>query len=251
YSPFLQHLGIASLNSSFSGEGPSGSYHTLYDTYAHYARFRDPEFRYGVALSELNGRATLRLAQAPLLPLEFEGVASAVDRFLTDLEAATERQRNAQQREAALMADGSYALALDPLDDLAPPVPSKPVPFFNFAPLKNAQASLAQAAKRYGELSSEPEAIPADVRSTIDRHLAQAEALLTDKAGLPRRPWFRHTLYAPGFYTGYGVKTLPAVREAIEEEEFDQVPAEVDRTAGRIQALADHISTINALIEGR
>ncbi len=249
YSPFLQHLGIASLNTSFSGEGPSGSYHTLYDTYTHYTRFRDPGFRYGAALAELNGRATLRLAQAQLLPLEFEGVADAVDRFLTDLEAATERQRDAQRREAALLADGSYALALDPLDDLAPPALAKPVPYFNFAPLKNAQAALARAAKRYGELSADPETIPAAVRSTVDRHLAQAEALLTDKAGLPRRPWFRHTLYAPGFYTGYGVKTLPAVREAIEEEEFDQVAGEVARTAGRIQALADHIEAINALLE--
>jgi N-acetylated-alpha-linked acidic dipeptidase len=123
------------------------------------------------------------------------------------------------------------------------------VPYFNFAPLKNAQVALARAAARYGELSAEPEAIPAAVRSTVDRHLAKAEALLTDEAGLPRRPWFRHTLYAPGFYTGYGVKTLPAVREAIEEEEFDQVAGEVARTAGRIQALADHINAINAVLE--
>jgi len=121
----LQHLGIASLNSSFSEEGPSGSYHTLYDTYAHYARFRDPGFRYGAALSKLNGRATLRLAQAALLPMEFEGVADAVERFLTDLEAATERQRMKQQR--------------------------------------------------------------------------QAEALLTDTAGLPRRPWFRIRFMHPVF----------------------------------------------------
>ena len=248
YSPFLQHLGIASLNTSFSGEGPSGSYHTLYDTYAHYTRFRDPGFRYGAALSELNGRATLRLAQAPLLPLEFQGVADAVERFLKDLEVATEQQRVAQHQRAERLADGTYALALDPLDDIAPPAPLKPVPYFNFAPLRNAHAALADAAARYGELSSQPEAIPASVRSTVDHHLAQAEALLTDQAGLPRRPWFRHTLYAPGFYTGYGVKTLPAVREAIEEEEFDQVPSQVARTAGRIQALADHVNAINKLL---
>jgi len=249
YSPFLQHLGIASLNSSFSGEGPSGSYHTLYDTYAHYTRFRDPEFRYGVALAELNGRATLRLAQAPLLPLEFEGVADAVGRFLADLEQATEEQRAVQQREAARLSDGSYALALDPLGEIAPPAASEPVPFFNFAPLKNAQADLAAAAARFGKLSANPGELPAPLRETLDRHLAQAEALLMDEQGLPRRPWFRHMLYAPGFYTGYGVKTLPAVREAIEEGEFDEVAEQVARTARRIQALAGHIERMNALIE--
>ena len=122
------------MNTSFGGEGPSGSYHTLYDTYAHYTRFRDPGLRYGVALAELNGRATLRLAQAPLLPFEFEGVAAAVDRFLSDLEGATEKQRTAQQQRAARLKDGSYALALDPEGVVAPPEAQRPVPYFNFAP---------------------------------------------------------------------------------------------------------------------
>jgi N-acetylated-alpha-linked acidic dipeptidase len=249
YSPFLQHLGIASLNTSFGGEGPSGSYHTLYDTYAHYTRFRDPELRYGVALAELNGRATLRLAQAPLLPFEFEGVADAVDRFLNDLEGAVEKQRTAQQTRAARLKDGSYALALDPLAAIAPPTPERPVPYFNFAPLRNAQADLAAAAKRYGELTAEPESLPESLRATLDRRLAQAEAQLTAEDGLPRRPWFRHFLYAPGFYTGYGVKTLPAVREAIEEAQYEQVEGEVARTTARLRALVDHIEGMNALLE--
>ena len=249
YSPFLQHLGIASLNTSFGGEGPSGSYHTLYDTYAHYTRFRDPGLRYGVALAELNGRATLRLAQAPLLPFEFEGVAAAVDRFLSDLEGATEKQRTAQQQRAARLKDGSYALALDPEGAVAPPEAQRPVPYFNLAPLRNAHAQLAEAAKRYGALTADPTVLPEALRATVDRMLAQAEAQLTDPEGLPRRPWFRHFLYAPGFYTGYGVKTLPAVREAIEEEEYEQVAQEVARTAARLEALTAHIEAINALLE--
>jgi N-acetylated-alpha-linked acidic dipeptidase len=249
YSPFLQHLGIASLNTSFGGEGPSGSYHTLYDTYAHYTRFRDPGLRYGVALAELNGQATLRLAQAPLLPFEFEGVAAAVDRFLSDLEGATEKQRTAQQQRAARLKDGSYALALDPEGAVAPPEAQRPVPYFNFAPLRNAHAQLAEAAKRYGALTADPTLLPEALRATLDRMLAQAEAHLTDPEGLPRRPWFRHFLYAPGFYTGYGVKTLPAVREAIEEEEYEQVAQEVARTAARLEALTAHIEAMNALLE--
>lgn len=249
YSPFLQHLGIASLNTSFGGEGPSGSYHTLYDTYAHYTRFRDPGLRYGVALAELNGRATLRLAQAPLLPFEFEGVAAAVDRFLSDLEGATEKQRTAQQQRTARLKDGSYALALDPEGAVAPPEAQRSVPYFNLAPLRNAHAQLAEAAKHYGALTADPTALPEALRATVDRMLAQAEAQLTDPNGLPRRPWFRHFLYAPGFYTGYGVKTLPAVREAIEEEEYEQVAQEVARTAARLEALTAHIEAINALLE--
>ena len=249
YSPFLQHLGIASLNTSFGGEGPSGSYHTLYDTYAHYTRFRDPGLRYGVALAELNGQATLRLAQAPLLPFEFEGVAAAVDRFLSDLEGATEKQRTAQQQRAARLKDGSYALALDPEGVVAPPEAQRPVPYFNFAPLRNAHAQLAEAAKRFGALTGDPTTLPEALRASVDRMLAQAEAQLTDPEGLPRRPWFRHFLYAPGFYTGYGVKTLPAVREAIEEEEYEQVAQEVARTAARLEALTAHIEAMNALLE--
>ena len=249
YSPFLQHLGIASLNTSFGGEGPSGSYHTLYDTYAHYTRFRDPGLRYGVALAELNGRATLRLAQAPLLPFEFEGVADAVGRFLSDLEGATEKQRTAQQRRTARLNDGSYALALDPEGAVAPPEALRPVPYFNFAPLRNAHAKLAEAAQRYGALTANPTALSETLRATLDRKLAQAEAQLTDPEGLPRRPWFRHFLYAPGFYTGYGVKTLPAVREAIEEEEYEQVAQEVARTTARLEALTAHIEAMNALLD--
>ncbi|MEE4382661.1 MAG: transferrin receptor-like dimerization domain-containing protein, partial [Pseudomonadales bacterium] len=83
----------------------------------------------------------------------------------------------------------------------------------------------------------------------LNRLLYTSERVLTHEDGLPRRPWFRHHVYAPGFYTGYGVKTLPAVREAVEEREFDMVDAQVRRTAAVLEAMAERIETIVALIE--
>ena len=93
YSPFLQHLGIASLNISFGGEGSDGSYHTLYDTYEHYTRFRDPGLTYNVTLAQVAGRATMRLANAPRLPFEFVGLADNVSLYLSEIETLADTMR--------------------------------------------------------------------------------------------------------------------------------------------------------------
>jgi N-acetylated-alpha-linked acidic dipeptidase len=118
-------------------------------------------------------------------------------------------------------------------------------PAINFAPLENASAALARAAERYKKaaaaarprLASHP-----DVLRSVNARLIQSERQLTDEGGLPRRPWYRHLLYAPGFYTGYAVKTLPGVREAIEQKHYDEAEAEVVRIAralGRETALIE------------
>ena len=249
YTPFLQHLGIASLNTSFGGEGPGGSYHTLYDTYAHFTRFRDPGLVYGVTLAELNGRATLRLANAPVLPFEFTNLADHVADYLEELEALTTTMREETARTNALLASGAFALALDPQDTLGPPEAEAEVPYLNFAPLENAVARLEESAAAWAAAEVDPEALDAATLARLNRLLYTSERVLTLEDGLPRRPWFRHHVYAPGFYTGYGVKTLPAVREAIEEREFDAVDTQVRRTAAVLEAMAERIETIVALVE--
>jgi N-acetylated-alpha-linked acidic dipeptidase len=79
--------------------------------------------------------------------------------------------------------------------------------------------------------------------------LVTAERALTRSEGLPRRPWFRHQIYAPGLYTGYGVKTLPAVREALEERRFDEATAQIPNVAAAIEAYAAEIEKAAAALE--
>lgn len=239
YTPFLQHLGIASGNLGFGGEGEGGSYHTLYDTYEHYTTWRDPGLHYGVALAQVTGRATLRLANAPLLPFEFTGFADNIELYVSELEELANTMRDDTERGNRLVESGAYALALDPRDALGPPAKQAPVPHFSFAPLKNALDRLQQAADAYKEKSEGAEGSP-----EINRLLYTSERVLTREEGLEGRPWYKHHVYAPGFYTGYGVKTLPGVREAIEQRQYDKVEPQIALAADVLNAMAYRIETI-------
>jgi len=227
YSPFLQHLGIASLNIGFGGEARDGSYHTLYDTYEHFTRFKDPGLVYGVALSQVAGRATLRLANAPRLPFEFKGLADNVSLYMNEIETLVDDMRTQTASDNARIDSGVYALALDPTRAIEAPLHKEEVPYFNFAPLQNALAALQDAADNYSTLANS--GTPASEQE--NKQLYTTERALTDIDGLPGRPWFTHHIYAPGFYTGYGVKTIPGVREAIEERQYDLVDEEVNAAA--------------------
>lgn len=233
YSPFLQHLGIASLNISYGGEGNDGSYHTLYDTYEHYTRFRDPGMRYGVALAQTAGRATLRLANAPRLPFEFTGLADNIALYIDEIEQLAIDMRNDTRETNSRIDSGVYELALDPERAFGPPLKRDEVPFFNFAPLKNALDELEQAASAYSKMAREGRASETD-----NVLLYTSERELTRDDGLPGRPWYTHHVYAPGFYTGYGVKTIPGVREAIEERQYDVVEDEIIVAADVISGMA-------------
>jgi len=242
YSPFLQHLGIASLNISFGGEGSDGSYHTLYDTYEHYTRFRDPGLAYNVTLAQVAGRATMRLANAPRLPFEFVGLADNVSLYLSEIETLADTMREETLANNARIDSGVYALALDPTRSLVAPLKKAEVPHFNFAPLKNALAELEQAAKEYAEHSRDG----ATATERVNKLLYTSERELTRDDGLPGRPWFTHHIYAPGFYTGYGVKTLPGVREAIEERQYELAEQEIYVAAEVIAGMAMRIRELMA-----
>ena len=241
YTPFLQHLGIASLNIGFGGEGNDGSYHTLYDTYEHYTTFRDPGMVYGVALAQVAGRATLRLANAPRLPFEFIGLADNLGLYLEQLEELANNMREQTLETNARIDSGVYDLALDPTRTLGAPLKKEEVPYFNFAPLNNALDELNRAAEVYAGVAGNGAAISA----AGNKLLYTSERELTREDGLPGRPWFRHHIYAPGFYTGYGVKTLPGVREAIEERQYALVEDEIFIAADVISGMAARVRALS------
>ena len=250
YTPFLQHLGIASLNLGFGGESGGGSYHSQYDSFEHYSRFGDPGFQYGVALAKVAGRATLRLANADLLPLRFGNFADRVDEYLGEVKALAERVRGDAERRNRLVAMNAFRLAADPTETYVAPDSAVEVPFINFAPLDNAIRALESAATRYDDAAAAAldRGIDPATADRVNDLLIRTERLMTRDEGLPRRPWFRHMIYAPGFYTGYGVKTLPGVREGLEEEGYAEAEAYVVHTADRIDAVTGAIEEAARLL---
>ena len=251
YTPFLQHLGVASLNVGFSGEGHYGQYHSIYDSLDHYVRFMDPDYAYGVALARVGGRTVLRLSQAELLPFEFTAFANTVARYVEEVEALAETLRKETEEHNRMLDLGAFALVAPPDETRVDPPRKDPVPHLNLAPLRNAVVRLQAAAKGYDRALREagPSA-PVEARRAAGAILLKTERALTRSEGLPGRAWFKHYVYAPGFYTGYGVKTLPAVREAIEQRKWDRVDAGVAATAGVLEAFAGEVEEASAALTG-
>lgn len=234
YTPFLQHLGIASLNLGFGGEDGGGSYHSVYDSFDHYTRFGDPGFAYGVALAKVCGHATLRLANADTLPFEFTSFADTVGKYAKEVMQLADSLREETREMNRLIDSGMLRDVQDPTETFIVPAKKDEVPFLNFAPLENAVAKLGEGAKRFQRSDR-----TADAR--LDEMLYSTERLLTRTEGLPRRDWFRHQIYAPGFYTGYGVKTLPGIREAIEQRDWKEAEEQIKIAADVLNRLADHL----------
>ncbi len=239
YTPFIQHAGIASLNIGFGGENAGGEYHTIYDTYPHYTRFKDPGFAYGVALANTAGRIVLRMANADVLPFEFKQWHATVSEYLKEIMEETESRRKEVKSHNELVARKAYALAADPRENIAPPNKKEEIPYLDFSPLQN---SLARLGERIEELESlSPESLSVEKQKALNEALQGTEQILTDMTGLPRRPWFRHRLYAPGFYTGYGVKTLPGVREAIEQENWKEAQEQIGILARTLERMDQQV----------
>ena len=245
YTPFIQHAGIASLNLGFGGENSGGEYHTIYDTYAHYKRFKDPELAYGVTLAKTAGRIVLRLANADVLPLEFKQWHETVSGYLEEIMKYCEELRSAAEKHNGLLKKNVFELAADPTKPFTNPPKKELVPFLDFSPLQNQMTQLetgiAQlSANDFVNLSQEK-------LSQLNKHLMKAEQALTDEEGLPGRGWYKHQIYAPGFYTGYGVKTLPGVREAIEQKDWKQAQAQIIKLASTLKNFSAHLETINTI----
>jgi N-acetylated-alpha-linked acidic dipeptidase len=241
YTPFLQHLTISSLNVGYGGESGGGSYHSIFDSFDHYTRFGDPGLVYGAMLARTTGRMTLRFANADVIPYRFTSLARTVSGYADELNALADRIRSETEQHNALVERDAFRLQADPTETYVPPDAKAEVPYLNFAPLQNAGAHFEDAARAYDEaLASRMEAggPSAEVAERLNALLRGTERALGDEEGLPRRPWFRHTIYAPGFYTGYGVKTLPGIREAIELRDWDEAAAQTTRVAAALERLA-------------
>jgi N-acetylated-alpha-linked acidic dipeptidase len=247
YSPFFQHLGVASFNLGFSGEGSGGEYHTMYDSYEMFRRFKDPDFQYCLALAKVAGRISLRLANAELLPFEFGHFYQTVQGYMDEVTKLADDLREQTIKENQLINNGYYALAANPHETFIVPDAKEPVPHFNFAPLMNAFDQLKQQAEAYDKLP-DLDAVDKGQFPEVNQVLKDMESALTRTEGLPRRPWFKHHIYAPGFYTGYGVKTLPGVREALEQRNFEEVQEQIDILAEVLQKFTAQIEKAVSLI---
>ena len=243
YSSFIQHAGIPSLNIGYGGEDPGGEYHSIYDSYDDYSRFKDPGFAYGVALSKTAGRAALRMAAADLLPFDFRSLSKTVNGYVKDLMNKTDQLRESTAAENELIKANGYGLANDPTEKLKAPSPKAEVPYMDFSPLQNALAELEKSANNLSDTWTKSLNNSSD-QDALNKALYKAEQQLLAVSGLPRRSWYKHTLYAPGFYTGYGVKTIPGVREAIEQRNWKEAKEQITVVAESIMRLSDYLQKL-------
>jgi N-acetylated-alpha-linked acidic dipeptidase len=188
YTAFLDHAGIASMDMGLNGPGGDGSYHSTYDNPTWFKKYIDPQFTYSVLAAQLTGVALLRLADAEVLPFDYEAYGKQILEYIDEIEL----QATKASAEGAKKVD--------------------------FAGLRSAADAFARAGadiRGRGESMLGATSTPQDLAS-MNRRLIMAERELIEPAGLPDRPWYRHVIYAPGLYTGYGVKTIPGVREAVD-----------------------------------
>jgi N-acetylated-alpha-linked acidic dipeptidase len=246
FTPFLQHLGLTSLNIGFEGESDSdGVYHSNYDSYDHYIRYGDPGFVYGIAEAQTVGHLILRMADADILPLQFTAFADTLDGYVSELHELADSRRKTAVELGKLIDDNAFKLAADPTRVVLAPQREPEVPHLNFAPLDNAVDRVKKSTKAYDGaynklMAGQAKLTPAQLKE-LNSDLRQMEAALTDPRGLPGRDWFKHLIYAPGLYTGYGVKTVPGVREAIEQNQFDEANQYSAMTAAALDAYCDRL----------
>ncbi|HEX5379986.1 MAG TPA: transferrin receptor-like dimerization domain-containing protein [Phenylobacterium sp.] len=252
YSAFIGHLGVASINLGFGGEGESGGvYHSAYDTWEHFTRFDDPGLVYSGTLAKIAGRLVLRLADSDLPLQRYGNFADTVATYNDELKRLADGKREAQVAQAKLIAADAYRLADDPTRTNGPPTPLSPVPFFNLAPLDNAVDHLKRSARAYdAALAARGADLSPAAKARLFEMQRVLEQSLTSEVGLPTRPWYRNLIYAPGKFTGYGAKTLPGVREAIEEERWTDADRYSVLTAQVIETYAGKLDAATKLING-
>jgi N-acetylated-alpha-linked acidic dipeptidase len=251
YSPFLNHLGLPAVNLLYTGEGEtSGIYHSLYDTYEHHSRWVDPGFVYDALLARTAGHLVLRVAQADL-PLQRAGdFSEAVGIYLDQVKKLADKKREDAETRAQLLRDQAFVLAADPSKPMKPPPALDPVPYIDFVPLENAVQRLKIAAKAYDSaLADKGAGLPAEKRARLVTMMQSIDETLSPNVGLPGRPWYKNLVYAPGRLTGYGAKTLPGVREAIEDRRWGDADRYAKLTAGALDAYSARLESATTLLE--
>jgi N-acetylated-alpha-linked acidic dipeptidase len=251
YTVFLDHLGIASLNLGYGGEDGGGIYHSIYDDFYWYTHFSDADFVYGRALAQTAGTAVMRLADAELLPYDFDGFTDTIRRYIEEVTKLAQEKRDQIVERNRQLDEGLFTATEDPRQKTVPPPKEAVPPFLNFAPLENGLAALQRATGLYDQALARAadHGGAALARATLrdaNARLIAVERALTLDDGLPNRPWFKHQIYAPGFYTGYGVKTLPAVRESIEQKQWQVADEQIVRVGKVLENAGEAIQGATA-----
>jgi N-acetylated-alpha-linked acidic dipeptidase len=251
FTPFLQHAGVPTLNIGFGGEDAGGIYHSIYDTFYWYTHFSDTSFVYGRALAQVVGTMIMRVADAELLPQEFGNLSETTKRYATEVKTLRDSVAKRIDEVNRQVADSDFAVVSDPRRPLRPPKTEAAAPFLNFAPLENASESLARSATRYEKAYAAAQSAsgPAASLAQVNAVLRQSDQALLLPEGLPKRPWYKHSLYAPGYYTGYGVKTMPGVREAIEQHDWKLADVQIALLAGALMRESDLVQRASELLE--
>ena len=248
FSPFIQHIGVPSFNIGFGGEDPGGEYHSIYDSYDDYRRFKDPSFEYGVALAKTAGRTALRLANAEALPFDFQSFYKTVNGYAKELISMSDQMRETTALENKLIKEKVYNNTMDTAEKLLPPFPKDEVPYLGFANLQNALTALEKSTAHLSAGIAKAK-LNTNQQDELNKALYRAEQKLLSENGLPRRPWYKHTIYAPGFYTGYGVKTFPGIREAIEQRNWKEAQEQIELDANILKDFASYLDGITKSIE--
>jgi len=249
YTVFVDHLGIASVNLAYGGEDEGGGqYHSVYDDFYYYTHFMDTTFSYERALAQTAGTMVMRMADADILPFQYADLADTVHLYVGQLKSLAEQKRDEAKERDQEIGEGVYQALVDPKKTMVPPPAEAVPPYLNFAPLDQASDDLTEAAKAFDAADAAAEGVAPE---GLNADLVRSERLLTDSHGLPNRPWFEHLLYAPGMYTGYGVKTIPGVREAIEQKQWSEANTQIERVSAALEHEAELLKQATKLFPAK
>jgi N-acetylated-alpha-linked acidic dipeptidase len=257
WTVFMDHLGVASLNLGYGGEddaGGAGIYHSIYDDFYWYTHFADTDFSYAKALSQTVGTSAMRLADADLLPYDFSDFSDTMRTYQDELQKLLKTKQDEIKERNKEIEEGVFAATADPKKPSVPPSVEAVPPYLNFAPLQNANDALKRSSDRYQKALDKATAngnltISGAALESLNQTLIQSERKLTSGQGLPGRPWFKNLIYAPGQYTGYGVKTMPGIREAIEQKKWKEADEQMVRVAAVLQDEANLIDAAAVMLE--
>ncbi|NNL03345.1 MAG: M28 family peptidase, partial [Eudoraea sp.] len=189
YTPFIQHAGIASLNLGFSGENAGGEYHTIYDTYPHYKRFKDPDFAYGATLAKTAGRIVLRLANADILPFNFDPLQETIATYLKEVMKSCESMRKEVEKHNKLKEENAFYLAADPTKPFVEPKKKEAIPYLDFTPIQNSMIRLQASIARFNSINFN--SLSGSELESLNKQLMHSELALTYASGLPRSSWYK------------------------------------------------------------
>jgi N-acetylated-alpha-linked acidic dipeptidase len=254
FTPFIDHLGVAALDLEYGGEDERGVYHSIFDNFFWFTHFSDTDFVYARTLAQTAGITIMRLADAEVLPYEFEGLADTIHQYIGELQTLLRSQHDEIVERNQQLKEGVFQATSDPRNPTVAPSRLEPPPQLNFAPLENAAVALTRSANRYEHslrklwAHTGSRLSPDSIRA-LNRKLIESERRLTSPDGLPQRPWYEHLIYAPGLYSGYGAKTFPGVREAIEQKRYAEASVEIERVSKALENEAALIDSAASDVE--